>query len=209
MALFRNEILHNIRDCLYELELHSTTPNTDNPDTPFYPLRPAGDSSDEARQPNAGYETPLWQTLLRPVRPQDIDRSRLVPSAFLKVISGERSVTGGGLKGSPVRSVLGEITEEYIISIQCIFRDGWGAVEDDSLPQAQWTAKPITEQVNGFVHDLDKCINVFNLRPRGADYNVLDVYLSEWQVLPAMEGTTDELFIGNIVVTANFVRNPQ
>ena len=157
------------------------------------------------RTPNPGYFTPLWQVQLRPIRPQDVGQTHLIPSAFLRVQSGERSGRGSGLKNSPVRGVIGDMTEDYVIGIQCAFREDVGPRQED--PPDDSKTKSISEQVNGFIHDMDSCLNVTTLRPQITSGTVIDAYIGDWHVLPALEGSSDEILFANLVVTINYARS--
>lgn len=199
---FRHLILEAARDCLYELEIHSSDAIPERPGF-FYPVKYSGDI-DKIRQPNAGYNTPLWQVVLRPITPQDISQNNLVPSCFLKVASGQRSARGGGLKNSPMSGAIGTISEDLEIWIQCIFRDGFGAA---ATSRSVAVAKDLSSQITGFILDLDKCLNVSTLRPSaGNDVSIVDAYVSAWQVMQALEGSPDEVVVAKLIVSVNYNR---
>ena len=199
---FRDEVLFAARECLWLLVIPSSTPDPANPGQ-YYPERPTGPSS-LIRTPNSGYFTPLWELKLRPIRSEDVGQTELIPSAFLRVMSGERSGRGSGLKNSPVRGITSDITEDYVIGIQCAFRDGVGARQED--PPDDSKAKSISQQVNGFIHDLDSCLNVKTLRPQITNGTVVDAYIGDWHVLQALEGSSDEILFATLVVTINYSR---
>lgn len=213
---FRTDILNTVRDCLYELELHSTTADPDRPGF-FYPQKYTG-AIDNVQAPNHGYNTPVWQVLTRPITPQDVREQGLIPSVFLRIMSGMRSARGQGLQDSPVGAAIGMMTEDYEIYIHGVFQDGRGAAEDVNNVRPG-TAKPLSEQITGFVWDLDKCLNVHTARSRvlsGDDDDrsdakdiggIVDLYVSDWQVMKAMEGSPTEVVVAKLIVTINFDRN--
>ena len=73
-----------------------------------------------------------------------------------------------------------------------------------------WKAKPLSEQINGFIHDLDLLLNVYSLRPmlEPFDIMVLDAYVMDWQALQAFEGKPDQVVAARLNVTVNFARSP-
>lgn len=197
---FRNTLLDAIRDCLYELEIHSTEGIPNRPGF-FYPVRSTGSPSEFARNANPGYLTPTWQTQLRPIRSQDVGQNHLIPSVFLRVASGIRSASGGGLQDSPRRAVIGDLSEDYQVDIQAVFRDGYGAAD------ASGKALALSYQMNNFIQDLDKCLNVHKLMAITADdVQVTDAYVISWESQPALQGTNDEIVIARLVVQVNFRR---
>lgn len=251
---FRNAVLFLVRDRFYELEIHNYDKPIDERPGYFYPIRPDENvntisqdnrperyQSSQVRNPNPvierdgsrdaeRYFTPTWQTMLRPPTPQDVEQQKLVPSVFLLPISGARSATGRGLQNSPIRASVNDITEDYTIRVYCPFRVDVGAWQEGTREPRM--AKSISEQLNGFVHDVDRLISGFGVRPNRREqreyhpsdpivpivvenpqednypaYNVVDAYLSDWNVLPALEGMPDEMFVGDIVVTINFARD--
>ena len=171
------------------------------------------------RTPNPGYNTPLWRVELRPVTPEDCNQPdfHLFPSCFLRVTSGKRSATGQGLQNSPVIGAIGEITEDYEVWIQGVFNNKYGAeniskrkIPTDSTKSLQKEAKQLSEQINGFIHDLDKLLNVYTLRvDLGPNADVIDAYVADWSVVQAMEGSPDEIVIAQLIVTINYDRNLQ
>ena len=208
---FRDRIIHELVCGFYELEIHSNRDILDsdgNKTGRLYPERPDAnpDASDLIRNPNPGYCTPIWQTFVRPCTPQDVRRQNLIPSVFLHVIRGTRSATGRGLQNSPVRATVNDIVEDYTVRLECPFRCDVGAVSDAQATPRK--AKTITEQVNGFVEDIDKLINFFKARPtQDANFTIADVYLTDWEVAPALEGSEDELFMADILFTIIFNRD--
>ena len=210
---YRDDVLRTLKHALDPLiiKVGGNNPDPDNPGF-NYPARPAdyADNPPQVRPAPAGCETPLWQLLLRPVTPADVGQQHMIPSAFLKVVSGVRSATGGGLQNSPERKAINNLVEDYVVAIQCVFREGYGA-HVDGKPDI---AKPLLEQINGFVHDIDDLVNAFTLRPMvnrassdAGRFDVRDAYLATWNVYPALEGTTDELFLGHIVISLTMPRH--
>lgn len=230
MNSFRDQIICAVYDRLYFLEIHSDKDDPDRlkrPNAPYKkepefqtdpPIRVRTPNFIEASDPLKGrYNTPLWQVQLRPVTPQDVEQNDVIPSCFIKIVSGTRSATGRGLKNSPVISTLDEITEDYEVWIQCVFRDKYGAEDlddkgnrkqilDPNSGQLVDKAKSLSEQINGFIDDLDKLLNVETLRPALVNANVIDAYIGDWIVVQAMEGSPDEVVIAKLIVTINFER---
>ena len=213
MQNFRNDILKAVQAGLYNLEIHDTTAQLDiygryppiRPNQYAAHLQPMKVRTPNSDMQNVPYETPTWQTLLRPVRPQDVKQQELIPSVFLQVLSGERSARGRRLQNSPQTGVVGDISEDYTISIQCVLCDGWGAPKNGKPDEA----KEISEQVNGFVSDMDRCLNVYTLRPMmPQEVAIPDAYIAEWHVRPAMEGSPQTIVMADLVVSINYNRNP-
>lgn len=212
---FRSDILNIIRDCLYELEIHSTNPDPNRPGM-FYPRKYAG-AQDDIQTPNQGYNTPVWQVLTRPITPQDVRRQGVIPSIFLKVVSGARSAKGQGLQDSPVSAAIGMMTEDFEVWVHGFFQDDKGAIKD--VNDRRSGAKNLSEQVTGFIWDLDKCLNVNTVRRDiliGDDDNrpnatnigsIVDLYISDWQVMKAMEGSPIEAVVAKVIVTINYDRS--
>lgn len=221
---FRDTILHAVRDRLYELEIHNLN-SPINGTTRFNSIkfddavRDIQDYSSEEdrkkkagiREPNMDYSTPTWQTIIRPLTPQDVLQQHLAPSVFINVRSGQRSASGRGRGRQNVSAigVLGDMTEDYGLDIQGVFCAGIGAVADAGIPRSDWKAKHLSEQINGFVHDLDKLLNANSLRPmlQRDDVTIVDAYIMDWQALQAFEGKPDQVVVARLNVTVNFARN--
>lgn len=200
---FRDEILFAVQGCLYQLlKIDMSAPDPQNPGRFFSEKKLLNDQTTNVRMPNPGYFTPLWQVETRPILSEDVGQNGLIPSAYIRVVSGERSTTGRGLRQGTVKATTNDITEDYTLSIQCAFRDSYGAQIEGNAD----VAKSISEQVNGFVHDLDKCLNVRTLRPELTDAKVADAYIAKWEVLQTFEGSRDEVLVADLVVTINYDR---
>lgn len=197
---FRNEILDAVRDCLYELEIHSDVPDPGRPGF-HYPKRQTPNPTLVRTNPNPDCDTPLWQILLRPIRPQDVGQTHLIPSVFLRAAGGFRSASGRNLQDSPRLGVVGDLSEDYQIDVIGVFRDGYGQAGADGKALA------LSLQVNNFIHDLDKCLNVNNLRASlDCDINVTDAYIARWETIPDNEGSNDDIVVANLIVQINFLR---
>lgn len=186
-----------------------TTRTDDNRDGNPYPESPTG----------GRWHTPLWQVVMRPVTPEDVRNRHLLPSAFLQVVSGQRSRSGRGLPDSPIRSVLGDMTEAYTIGVTGVFSQEQGA---KSVWVAEsWDAyvfqskvggsRSLTEQVNGWIWDLDEILNVRNLResPRmdlPPDVTIAEAYLQNWETRKGFKGSPTEIVLSELVVTINYGR---
>ena len=228
---FRDEILEMVCKSLSELMIIPPPDEREaNPDCPgtFYPVkfdvaleeaRNLGASGEpekvaSIRAPNDGYFTPTWQTVIRPLLPQDVIQQHLAPSVFINVRSGQRSASGRGRGRQNVSAigVLGEMTEDYGIDIQGVFCNGVGAAQDPTADPAStaWKAKPLSQQINGFIHDLDILLNATTLRMMlsRTDIEIVDAYIMDWQAMQAFEGKPDEVVVARLNVTVNFARVP-
>ena len=223
---FRTTILQFVFDQIYDA-LVIVHPTESAGGGRKRPLKP--EESDLIRDPKPGYNTPLWQVLMRPITPQDVRQRDLIPSAFLQVLSGERSLSGRGLPDSPFRSVIGDLTESYTIGITAVFsdeqgpeskwpNDSWGGYVFNKRttppPESKKNPKTLTEQVNGWIWDLDQILNVKTLRPPTGTGGVTlppsvmiaDVYLRGWETRKGFKGSPTEIVLSELVVTLNYTR---
>ena len=189
---YHNAFLHAVYDCLHHaLVIPDNTP-APIPDRPglFYAQKQFDQFPAIIRKPPSQatmqreeYATPCWQVVLRPIRPDDLSDTHLFPSVFLRMAQGIRSASGRGLQDGRQRNTTNQIAENFTIGIQAMFRDGYGAVDvvrsnrninfdhlnsddPDERNDAQTGgtyALPLSQQINGFIHDLDKCLNAYDI----------------------------------------------
>ena len=269
---FYDEILQAVYDCLFDSLVIK-----DETDARFAAKQNTANPV-QVRSPNFEYFTPLWQVLLRPIRPQDVTESHLAPSAFIRIAQGTRSARGQGLQDSPVRGVIGDISEDYSIGIQAVFKNEFGP-PDPSVPSRTWriqlrnaesnvapsnvtiagnsvesvtgdgevwiltlqdhtstlaaadvmltglsnanngvnaiqnlneVASPLSNQINGFITDLDKCLSVFRIRQMvtNNDVNINDAYITDWVAQEDFDGTGDQIVTAILLMSVNFRRLP-
>lgn len=204
---FRDELLEAVYDCLYELEIHSDDPDPTRPGK-FYPERQDPTNPIKVRQPNIipgtkedRYLTQTWQTQLRPIRPDDIGDNHLIPTVFLRAAGGRRSAKGENLQDSPRRTAIGNISEDFQIDIQGVFRDSYGA------PDEHGNALPLSKQINNFICDLDKLLNANTLSASmSTDINIPDAYIVGWESEQALKGTADEIVVAALIIQIEYRR---
>ena len=245
---FRTVIVKLVFDRIYDALVVKTTPTMDNPmlgsreppqmqpDPPTQKIEvrdpldiPKSLTGDGSSDPQYQYHTPLWQVRMRPPRPEDVRQNALQPSAFIQVLSGERSRSGRGIPDSPVRSAIGDLTESYTIGITGVFSDDEGP--KSKWPTGSWEAyifnaqgkpKSLTEQVNGWIWDLDYILNVETLRPAldpiilGVGLTdgitipkgvmIVDAYMKDWETRKGFKGAPVEIVLSEFVVTINYTR---
>ena len=218
---FYDEILKAVEVCLSGI---NGLVVLDNPPTPvpnsdgvYYPEKRVETSKDvrQNTNPNSPYVTPLWQVLLRPIRTTDLTDTKLIPSVFLRVMGGQRSASGRVGQDGRVRAVVGDITEEYQVAIQGIFRVGFGAEDVVATAAARQIdssadaiALPLSNQINGFINDLDKCLTPPALRSRLTNnrIEVREAYITDWVSQEAYDATDTEVVTATLSVIINWRR---
>ena len=152
------------------------------------------------------YYTPAWKIFDRPVRPQDLGNEGLFPSLFMRPAFGKRSASGSGLENK-VRAGVNHIAVEYAISIQSKFRDGYG----EAITRGGDKAKSLSDQINNFIADLDKCLNAYTIRPSDLNpgVDIQDAYISEWVSQEEFDGSGDQVVSAVLTVTLRQSRSPR
>ena len=107
------------------------------------------DGSIPAVSPNEGRFTPIWNVFRRPISPQVIAATNEVPCIFIYLMQGQRPTT-------EARSV-SDIVEVMFVGIDVVLSNEHGALIDRNEPYDRENnpSKPLTDQVNGIITDLD------------------------------------------------------
>ena len=132
---------------------------------------------------NAGFNTPCYAVVQRPVVVSAIEQEKLIPAAYLSF--------DGGRINPGIETTLNNVVESLGIRVEMLFRDGAG--QDDN-----GKSRPLSLQVGACVSDIHGLINYNTMKLTSfSEENVwiINCNLAEWGFDSRFRGTPDEVLI--------------